>query len=90
MITMALQMEVAEPIKIVNKWSKLSINHYFPQFFMLITKDMIFLSFGLYQVSYICFELKQFWLGIQLDSSGSDLGFHTDPCTTDQPAYPCI
>ena len=55
------------------------VSHYFPQMFMLITKDMIFLSFRLYQVSYICFELKQFWLGIQLSSSGSDLGSHTRP-----------
>ena len=51
-------MEATEPIKIVNKWNLLSISHHFPQNFMLITKDMIFLSFELYQVSYICFEFK--------------------------------
>ena len=45
-------MEVNELIKIVNKWSSLSISHYFPKFCVLITKDMIFSSFGLYQVLY--------------------------------------
>ena len=35
-----------------------TISHYFPQNFVLDTKDVVFFSFGLYQVSYICFELK--------------------------------
>ena len=48
---------------------------------MLNTKDNIFLSFGLYQVSYICFELKKKknLARRSARSSDSDLGFHTRP-----------
>ena len=60
MITMSLKMEVTEPIKIFSKQKEL-ISHkslFLTQIFVLVTKDMIFLSFGLYQISYICNVLK--------------------------------
>ena len=60
MITMSLKMEVTEPIKIFSKQKEL-ISHkslFLTQIFVLVTKDMIFLRFGLYQISYICYELK--------------------------------
>ena len=60
MITMSLKNGGSNPIKIFSKQKEL-ISHkslFLTQIFVLVTKDMIFLCFGLYQISYICNELK--------------------------------